>query len=667
MRKGVTVEVSSADRARLTAIVADRNSRPKHVWRARIVLMTADGVRTNAIMRQTGQSNVTVWRWQERFMVQGVDGLLRDKTRPAPIAALPAAVRERAVALTLSHPPGESTQWTAGLLAQKLGISVSSVQRICRAHGLQPDRVRQFKLSRDRQFVENLRDVVGLYVDPPADAWCCRSTRNRAKLEVHAVLSHWLIFAILITVVAAYYLFLLSNGTFQLFAPEMLDKAFDNMLVHLLRDEFTVDREAIGYEAFTRGGKTYAYFGIFPAMLRLFAMPFADITQAQLARLSCLTAVVLFVALQLRMLLIVHQSLPAASRRLEFFVVMVVATILSGPQLYILFAAWIYHEPVLWSAAMAAGFNLVIARTTFGTKSLSGRDLVLLAGLAGLAINTRASIGVSLYVGTLLLVVWTTRLRYTSDRPTQQFSSAATRSVSVILPPLTLLGLAGVVVGIINFGRWGNPFAFADFHYWDMRVNWNTIEVLREYGEFNVGRIWIGALYYATDIPYLLHTLPPFAEFLRSRIQVVDAPPMTPILTNPLTIILAGIGLYRVWWKSDLSFQQVTILRLALVGHGAAVFLILAASAYTSRYRFDFTPFMTLAALVGYRSVSIGVAEACEAGRKRAHIFAISLCFLGVLSSHYVLLLHKVYVWAVPIGVRVALLPFAPFAHYVFR
>jgi transposase len=170
MRKGVTVEVSSADRACLAAIVADRNSAQKHVWRARIVLLTADGVGTNAIMRQTGKSKVTVWRWQERFMAQGVDGLLRDKTRPARIAALPAAMRERAVALTQSDPPGETTHWTAGLLAQELGISVSSVQRIWRAHGLQPHRVRQFKLSRDRQFVEKLRDVVGLYVDPPAHA-----------------------------------------------------------------------------------------------------------------------------------------------------------------------------------------------------------------------------------------------------------------------------------------------------------------------------------------------------------------------------------------------------------------------------------------------------------------------------------------------------------------
>jgi transposase len=69
-----------------------------------------------------------------------------------------------------SRSTGETTHWTAGLAAQQLGISVSSVQRIWRAHGLQPPRLRQFKLSRDRQFVEKLRDVVGLYVDPPAHA-----------------------------------------------------------------------------------------------------------------------------------------------------------------------------------------------------------------------------------------------------------------------------------------------------------------------------------------------------------------------------------------------------------------------------------------------------------------------------------------------------------------
>jgi hypothetical protein len=170
MREGITVEVSPAERASLEAIVADRNSRQKHVWRARIVLLTADGLGTNAIMRQVGKSKVTVWRWQERFMQARVEGLLHDKTRPSRIPALPASVHEGTVALTLGDPPGEATHWTAAMMAQTAGICVSSVQRIWRAHGLQPHRVRRFKLSRDPDFVPKLRDIVGLYVDPPAHA-----------------------------------------------------------------------------------------------------------------------------------------------------------------------------------------------------------------------------------------------------------------------------------------------------------------------------------------------------------------------------------------------------------------------------------------------------------------------------------------------------------------
>jgi transposase len=170
MREGIAVEVGAAERARLEAIVGDRNSLQKHVWRARIVLLTADGSGTNEIMRQAGISKVTVWRWQERFMRAGVEGLLHDKTRRSRIPPLPSSVQERTVALTLGDPPDETTHWTAAMMAKVVGISVSSVQRIWRAHGLQPHRVRQFKLSRDPEFVPKLRDIVGLYVDPPAHA-----------------------------------------------------------------------------------------------------------------------------------------------------------------------------------------------------------------------------------------------------------------------------------------------------------------------------------------------------------------------------------------------------------------------------------------------------------------------------------------------------------------
>src|SRR5216683_4649718 len=170
MRKGIVVDVTPAARALLEAVVANRNSRQKHVWRASIFLLTADGLGTNAIQRGTGRSKSVVWRWQERFMQEGVDGLLRDKTRPPGRKPLDAAVIERVVGLTAQDPPAEATHWTAAMMAKTIGISVSSVQRIWQAHGLQPHRVRRFKLSKDPEFVPKLRAIVGLYVNPPAHA-----------------------------------------------------------------------------------------------------------------------------------------------------------------------------------------------------------------------------------------------------------------------------------------------------------------------------------------------------------------------------------------------------------------------------------------------------------------------------------------------------------------
>jgi transposase len=170
MREGIVVEVSATDHARLEAIVADRNSRQKHVWRARIILATAEGLGTNAIVRRTGKSKPCVWRWQERFMREGMSGLLRDKTRKPGKAPLPATTVEQVVELTLTEPPGEATHWTGRAMAKAAGISLRSVQRIWKAHRLAPHRVRTFKLSRDPAFVPKLRDVIGLYMHPPAHA-----------------------------------------------------------------------------------------------------------------------------------------------------------------------------------------------------------------------------------------------------------------------------------------------------------------------------------------------------------------------------------------------------------------------------------------------------------------------------------------------------------------
>ena len=104
MRTGISLTVGSADRLRLEGVVGDRSAAQKHVWRAAIILLSADGAGTHEIMRRTGKSKTCVWRWQERFMGEGVDGLLRDKTRPPRIPPLGEEVAERVAALTLASP-----------------------------------------------------------------------------------------------------------------------------------------------------------------------------------------------------------------------------------------------------------------------------------------------------------------------------------------------------------------------------------------------------------------------------------------------------------------------------------------------------------------------------------------------------------------------------------
>src|SRR5271165_7591877 len=168
MKKGIEVRLGPGDRERLEAVIGSRNSPQKHVWRARIVLLSANGIGTMAIQHQTGKGKPTIWRWQARFMAEGVDGLLHDATRPGRKKPLPGTTIERVVAMTLTDPPGEATHWTGRAMAKAAGISLRSVQRIWAAHGLQPHRVRGFKLSQDPAFAAKLRDVVGLYLDPPA-------------------------------------------------------------------------------------------------------------------------------------------------------------------------------------------------------------------------------------------------------------------------------------------------------------------------------------------------------------------------------------------------------------------------------------------------------------------------------------------------------------------
>ena len=184
-------------------------------------------------------------------------------------------------------------------------------------------------------------------------------------------------------------------------------------------------------------------------------------------------------------------------------------------------------------------------------------------------------------------------------------------------------------------------------------------------GVFNLDRIGIGVLYYGSGIPYILKSAPPFAGFLRcsrdrgatayaASHQPSNRPPWRRRSLSPL--VAAGS-----------PPRSLAILQLVLIGHASAVVLVLAFPLLPLRYRFDFAPFMTLAAFVGYRSLSMTVAGFSGIWRRPTLVAAVGLCVLGVLGSHYILLIHKVWSIGVPMEVRHALFPFAPFAHAAFE
>ena len=164
-RDDICLYVSPANRTQLNAIVADRNSPRKLVWRAEIVLATAEGLGTNAIMRRTGKSKPCVWRWQERYMEEGVDGLKRDKTRPSRKPPLSAQTKLAVIKKTTTEKPASATHWSAREMAKAVRLSHRSIQRIWAEAG-------ECQIFCVRGFCEG-GTVVGLCFSrtPPSNAW----------------------------------------------------------------------------------------------------------------------------------------------------------------------------------------------------------------------------------------------------------------------------------------------------------------------------------------------------------------------------------------------------------------------------------------------------------------------------------------------------------------
>jgi len=165
----VVIALSDEERVRLEAWARRRTSAQALAQRSRIVLLAAQGLKNTEIAERLGVSRNMVMTWRARFAEQRLDGLL-DEPRPGRPRTITDEKVEEVIVKTLESTPKDATHWSTRSMAREVGLTQSAVLRIWRAFGLQPHRQQTWKLSKDPQFIDKVRDVVGLYLDPPERA-----------------------------------------------------------------------------------------------------------------------------------------------------------------------------------------------------------------------------------------------------------------------------------------------------------------------------------------------------------------------------------------------------------------------------------------------------------------------------------------------------------------
>jgi transposase len=161
--------VTETERETLSRWARRAKSSQRLALRSRIVLACADGATNTEVAAALGVSRPTVGKWRSRFVADRLDGLV-DEPRPGAPRTIDDARVEQVVVDTLESTPRDATHWSRASMAAHSGLSRSTVGRIWRAFRLQPHRSETFKLSTDPQFIDKVRDVVGLYLDPPERA-----------------------------------------------------------------------------------------------------------------------------------------------------------------------------------------------------------------------------------------------------------------------------------------------------------------------------------------------------------------------------------------------------------------------------------------------------------------------------------------------------------------
>ena len=429
----------------------------------------------------------------------------------------------------------------------------------------------------------------------------------------------------------------ITNFDFRLIAPEKLSLVFNDMARRLLAWDFTIDPAVIQYEAFLRDGHTYTYYGFFPALLRM-PMVLAGYGSLEVGRISCLVALTLTVYPYLRLFQAALPRKPGGRQALSWAILL--SVVLTGPQLYLLASASLYHELIFWSAALTAWFNLIVLRPWLAGEELPASKLPLLALLAGLDLWCRFTAGAALLL-TLLLLLCRAAL---SGRPGSPKAPQTQRWSWPTVSMGWLLRLAGVgclalllvaVLGVVNQERWGEWWDSAPLQYYNQfQASADNTERFARHGLFSLVRVGLAVAYYTAGIK--LETT--FPQLFYDYYGDIEGPRAIVSACAPLTFGLMFVGIAAVLRRPATRLVPLLLAAGQLVG----VIVTLGFLALTLRYTFDHWGFVTVLAAVGVHRLTRNGEWIPSATSRVALWCAVLLLSVGAVASAGTLLRYKI-------------------------
>lgn len=419
---------------------------------------------------------------------------------------------------------------------------------------------------------------------------------------------------------------------------------FNSMLDHLLRGQFYVDPQTIGDEGFVRNGHTYSYFGIWCALVRL-PLRALHLMKVDFTPWSCLMAVCLATMAKIRTVLFLrkHSASSFAPRRASesAYGLMLLYILLGGSAVAYLRAS-IYQEVVFWAAAFGAVF-VYLSIKGIVLHEYSAKTLSWMALAAGLALLTRVSTGLGLYVALslLLLAIVGQEIRQWPSAGESQ-GSAIRRAVlaSRTLVPVAILAGLAIAAGTVNYFRWGNPATFVNYKLHLMNGYYPERPLRAQaYGFFNVRRVPFGLLYYFFPI-WPLHNASGhlfFEGFQARMFDAVELPPGSFFLTDLLPICFIAFLVSALKTGRKIVLPVSRWLALA-AGLAVPCFLMLSAIYMSFRYRMEFYPLMDLLAFLGLYAVVSDEAVLRKFVRCKRWMVAATL--VSIITSFAMLVLY---------------------------